>query len=155
MDTGQMRVEILLFIISIFGLFSSGNAASAHIHSHQHNKLSSNERTEDGAFSPRGMDHYAGGEHHEEFDHEAILGILNFAFLGFVTYCTKDKSQTIKLSFVFSIGSVKEAEEFDKLPIKESKRRLEILLTKMDLNNDRFIEKNELKAWILRSFRYE
>ncbi|XP_017767396.1 PREDICTED: reticulocalbin-2 [Eufriesea mexicana] len=122
MGTRQMRVEILLFIVTIFGLFSHGNAASAHIHSHQHNKPSSNERTEDGAFSPRGMDHYAGGEHHEEFDHEAIL------------------------------GSVKEAEEFDKLPIKESKRRLEILLRKMDLNNDRFIEKNELKAWILRSF---
>lgn len=51
-------------------------------------------------------------------------------------------------------GSVKEAEEFDKLPIEESKRRLEILLTKMDLNNDRYIERNELKAWILRSFRY-
>lgn len=50
------------------------------------------------------------------------------------------------------IGSVKEAEEFDKLPTKESKRRLAILLTKMDLNNDKFIERNELKAWILRSF---
>lgn len=51
-------------------------------------------------------------------------------------------------------GSVKEAEEFDKLPIEESKRRLGILLTKMDLNNDKYIERNELKAWILRSFRY-
>lgn len=51
-------------------------------------------------------------------------------------------------------GSVKEAEEFDKLPIEESKRRLEILLNKMDLNKDRYIERNELKAWILRSFRY-
>jgi len=52
-------------------------------------------------------------------------------------------------------GSVKEAEEFDKLPIEESKRRLGILLTKMDLNNDKYIERNELKAWILRSFRYD
>lgn len=75
MDTRQTRVEILLFVITIFGLFSFGNAASAHIHSHQHNKPGSNERTEDGAFSPRDMDHYAGGEHHQEFDHEAILGI--------------------------------------------------------------------------------
>lgn len=90
MDTRQTRVEILLFVIAIFGLFSFGNAASAHIHSHQHNKPGSNERTEDGAFSPRDMDHYAGGEHHQEFDHEAIL------------------------------GSVKEAEEFDKLPTQES-----------------------------------
>lgn len=70
-----MRVEILLFIFTILGSISFGNAASAHIHSHQH-KQSSNERTEDGAFSPRDMDHYAGGEHHQEFDHEAILGIL-------------------------------------------------------------------------------
>ena len=51
-------------------------------------------------------------------------------------------------------GSVKAAEEFDKLPTEESKRRLAILLTKMDLNNDKIIERNELKAWILRSFRY-
>lgn len=50
-------------------------------------------------------------------------------------------------------GSVKEAEEFDKLPIEESKRRLKILLTKMDLNADDFIDRNELKAWILRSFK--
>lgn len=76
MGTRQMRVEILLFIFTILGSFLFGNAASAHIHSHQHNKQSSNERTEDGAFSPRDMDHYAGGEHHQEFDHEAILGIL-------------------------------------------------------------------------------
>ncbi|XP_053978823.1 reticulocalbin-2 isoform X2 [Hylaeus anthracinus] len=123
MYTRRTRVRIpLLLVITIFGLFSSGSAASAHIHTHQHTKPNSNERTEDGAFSPRDMDHYAGGEHHQEFDHEAIL------------------------------GSVKEAEEFDKLPMKESKRRLGILLTKMDLNNDTFIERNELKAWILRSF---
>lgn len=122
MNTRRTRVQILLFTIAIFGLFSCGNAASAHIHTHQQNKSGSNERTEDGAFSPRDMDHYAGGEHHQEFDHEAIL------------------------------GSVKEAEEFDKLPIEESKRRLGILLTKMDLNNNQFIERNELKAWILRSF---
>lgn len=51
-------------------------------------------------------------------------------------------------------GSAKEAQEFDKLPMQESKRRLGILLKKMDLNNDKYIERNELKAWILRSFRY-
>lgn len=54
----------------------------------------------------------------------------------------------------FLTGSIKEAEEFDKLPIEESKRRLGILLTKMDLNNDTIIERNELKAWIMRSFKY-
>ncbi|XP_014234106.1 reticulocalbin-2 [Trichogramma pretiosum] len=98
------------------------SAASAHIHT-QHGKGGSKERTEDGAFSPRDSGHYQDGEHHNEFDHEAIL------------------------------GSVREAEEFDKLPIEESKRRLKVLLTKMDLNLDQFIERNELKAWILRSFK--
>ncbi|XP_043256067.1 reticulocalbin-2 isoform X1 [Colletes gigas] len=123
MCTRRTRETISLFLIlMVFGLFSTGNAASAHIHTYQHNKPTSNERTEDGAYSPRDLDHYAGGEHHQEFDHEAIL------------------------------GSIKEAEEFDKLPMKESKRRLGILLTKMDLNNDTLIERNELKAWILRSF---
>lgn len=63
------------------------------------------------------------GEHHNEFDHEAI------------------------------IGSVKEAEEFDNLPPEESKRRLGLLVIKMDTNDDRFIDRHELKAWILRSFK--
>lgn len=113
---------LLLAVALAASLPALSDTASAHIHTHQHNKADSNERTEDGAFSPRDADHYAEGEHHQEFDHEAIL------------------------------GSVKEAEEFDKLPIEESKRRLGILLTKMDLNNDKYIERNELKAWILRSF---
>lgn len=63
------------------------------------------------------------GEHHNEFDHEAIL------------------------------GSVKEAEEYDSLPPEESKRRLGLLVQKMDLNSDGFVDRHELKAWILRSFR--
>ena len=54
--------------------------------------------------------------HHSEFDHEAI------------------------------IGSVKEAEEFHDLPVEESKRRLAILVKKMDLNNDEFIDRHELKG---------
>ncbi|KAL0106272.1 hypothetical protein PUN28_016176 [Cardiocondyla obscurior] len=120
---GQRLVSLLFVIVLATMLPALGSdAASAHIHMHQHNKADSNERMEDGAFSPRDAVHYTEGEHHQEFDHEAIL------------------------------GSVKEAEEFDKLPIEESKRRLGILLTKMDLNNDQYIERNELKAWILRSF---
>lgn len=63
------------------------------------------------------------GEHIDQFDHEAIL------------------------------GSAKEAEEFDHLPPEEAKRRLGILLKKMDLTGDGFIDRNELKAWIIRSFR--
>lgn len=115
-------VFLLLFVISLLGAVYPGDAASAHMHTHHHKKAESNERTEDGAFSPRDVDHYVDGEHHQEFDHEAIL------------------------------GSIKEAEEFDKLPMVESKRRLAMLLTKMDLNADKFIDRNELKAWILRSF---
>ena len=51
------------------------------------------------------------------------------------------------------LGSVKEAEEFDQLSPEESKKRLAILVKKMDLNYDEFIDRHELKAWILRSFR--
>lgn len=82
------------------------------------------ERLEDGAFSPRDRLHYDNEDHHHsEFDHEAI------------------------------IGSVKEAEEFHDLSPEESKKRLAILVSKMDLNNDKFIDRHELKAWILRSFK--
>jgi hypothetical protein len=51
------------------------------------------------------------------------------------------------------LGSVKEAEEYDSLPPDEAKRRLRILLTKMDLNKDSQIDRKELHSWILRSFR--
>lgn len=83
------------------------------------------ERMEDGSFKPRDSDHHGtDGEHLTEFDHEAML------------------------------GSVKEAEEFHQLSPDESKRRLEILVsTKIDTNNDGFVDKHELKAHILRSFK--
>lgn len=69
-------------------------------------------------------DHYHGGEEHDSaFDHEAIL------------------------------GSRKEAEEFDELDPEEAKRRLGVLLKKMDRDNDEAIDRNELYAWILRSFK--
>lgn len=64
-----------------------------------------------------------GSEHHHEFEHEVIL------------------------------GSVKDAEEFDNLSPEESKKRLAILVKKMDLNSDQFIDRHELKVWILRSFK--
>ncbi|CAD6228577.1 GSCOCG00006442001-RA-CDS [Cotesia congregata] len=116
-----LRIFTVLVVVCVVQLLPRCEAASAHIRSHQH-KTNGNERLEDGAFSPRDSDHYVDGEHHNEFDHEAIL------------------------------GSVKEAEEFDKLPAAESKKRLRILLDKIDLNGDQFIERHELKAWILRSF---
>ncbi|XP_037804133.1 reticulocalbin-2-like isoform X3 [Penaeus monodon] len=81
------------------------------------------EREADGARTPRDHGHYTNGEHNADFDHEAIL------------------------------GSVKDAEEYDQLPAMEAKRRLEILLVKMDRDNDKHIDRKELHSWILRSFR--
>ncbi|XP_072936513.1 reticulocalbin-2 [Epargyreus clarus] len=89
---------------------------------HSHNHLDSNEKESDGAYRQRDYDHYSMGAHNVEFDHEAI------------------------------IGSVKEAEEYDKLTPDESRRRLGLLLPKMDLNGDQFIDRKELKQWILNSF---
>ncbi|XP_067006847.2 reticulocalbin-2 [Anabrus simplex] len=106
---------ILFFSFSTF----PATPASPHIHTHHHG----NEREEDGSYSPRDSNHFAGGSHHSEFDHEAIL------------------------------GSVKEAEEFDQLEPGEAKRRLRILVSKMDLNKDNAIDRNELHAWIVRSFK--
>ena len=65
----------------------------------------------------------SGDAHPNAFDHEAIL------------------------------GSHAEAEEFDNLPPEEAKKRLRVLLTKMDRNDDQVIERQELYSWILRSFR--
>lgn len=58
----------------------------------------------------------------------------------------------LALMYYISIGSVREAEEFDKLSPDESKRRLGLLLPKMDLNGDEHIDRLELKKWILKSF---
>ncbi|XP_022820839.1 reticulocalbin-2 [Spodoptera litura] len=80
------------------------------------------ERETDGSFRARDYEHYGDSGHNSEFDHEAIL------------------------------GSVREAEEFDKLSPDESKRRLGLLLPKMDLNGDEHIDRLELKKWILKSF---
>ncbi|GJQ85673.1 hypothetical protein Trydic_g20220 [Trypoxylus dichotomus] len=91
---------------------------------HSHSSHLNRERVEDGAYSPRDRGHISDSEeHNSEFDHEAIL------------------------------GSIKEAEEFDHLTPAESKRRLGILLQKMDLDGDKAITRQELRAWILRSFK--
>lgn len=115
---GSMAGKILLGFIFLCGIAVLRTSAHTH-HLHSANK----EREADGARSPRDHGHYADGEHHSEFDHEAIL------------------------------GSVKDAEEYDQLPASEAKRRLEILLVKMDRNNDKNIDRKELHSWILRSFR--
>lgn len=90
---------------------------------HIHKHHLNKEREEDGSFVPRDHNHITDGEHRTEFDHEAIL------------------------------GSVKDAEEFDHLSPEESKRRLKILLVKMDTNKDEMIDRKELHTWILRSFK--
>lgn len=91
---------------------------------HKHSHPNSGERLEDGVYRSRDAGHHGDdGEHNSEFDHEAIL------------------------------GSVKTAEEFDQLSPDESKRRLRLLVITMDLNKDGFIDRHELKAHILRSFK--
>ncbi|XP_046990151.1 reticulocalbin-2 [Schistocerca americana] len=120
MMKGEMSVFFYCNLL-IFTLFTTCSPSPASPHIHAHNR--GQEREEDGGYVPRDAQHYAGGEHHSEFDHVAIL------------------------------GSVKEAEAFDQLEPEEAKRRLQILLTKMDLNNDQMIDRNELHAWIIRSFK--
>ncbi|KAK6618930.1 hypothetical protein RUM44_003311 [Polyplax serrata] len=114
-------MKILLSSILFLSLVSISVSTPAV--THLHSVRNSGEREEDGAYSPRNRKHQSGGEHHSEFDHEAIL------------------------------GSVKDAEEFDHLSEAESKRRLAILLKKMDLNQDNSISRKELHSWIMRSFR--
>ncbi|XP_026737924.1 reticulocalbin-2 [Trichoplusia ni] len=98
------------------------SCASAAVHGQHGHSVDTLERDSDGSFRARDYEHYGDSGHNSEFDHEAIL------------------------------GSVREAEEFDKLSPDESKRRLGQLLPKMDLNGDGQIDRQELKQWILKSF---
>ncbi|XP_026490537.1 reticulocalbin-2 [Vanessa tameamea] len=84
--------------------------------------IDNTERESDGAYRPRDYVHYNDAGHNVEFDHEAIL------------------------------GSVREAEEYDSLSHEEAKRRFALLLPKMDLNGDSYVDQSELKKWILNSF---
>jgi len=84
-----------------------------HQAAHSHGaRKGSAEREDDGAFSPKDHHHGHGEEHDNSFDHEAIL------------------------------GSKAEAEEFDELSPEEAKRRLYVLLGKMDRNQDESIDRN-------------
>ncbi|CAD6999958.1 reticulocalbin-2 [Ceratitis capitata] len=115
---------VVLFLLGAFVLVVNTMPANAAVaHGHKHEKHNSKERLKDGIYSGRDLHHQENGEHNVEFDHEAI------------------------------IGSVKEAQEFDKLTPEESKKRLLVLIKLMDLNKDGFVERHELKAWILRSFK--
>lgn len=60
-----------LFIL--FSIYVIINANPAVKHSHTHNL--NQERVQDGSYNPRDQGHVTeDGEHHSEFDHEAILG---------------------------------------------------------------------------------
>lgn len=61
---------------------------------------------------------------------------------------------SVALMYFFFLGSVKEAEEFDKLSPDEAKARLRQLLPKMDTNGDNSIDREELFQWILRAFMW-
>lgn len=114
----KVRLLIVVVVIALASLECILAATT-----HKHEKHTSKERLKDGSYSPRDAHHNEDGEHHVEFDHEAI------------------------------IGNVKEAQEYDSLSPKESKKRLEVLVRMMDRNEDEFVDRHELKAWILRSFR--
>lgn len=59
----------------------------------------------------------------------------------------------LAITYYFSLGSVKEAEEYDRLSPEEARQRLALLLPKMDQNGDKKIDRQELKQWILNSFQ--
>lgn len=67
--------------------------------------------------------HYQEGMHNVEFDHEAILGSLD--------------------------GD----DDFSKISAHEAKRKLAVLLSKMDTSGDGYISKKEISDWVLASFR--
>ncbi|KAF9803618.1 hypothetical protein SFRURICE_018548 [Spodoptera frugiperda] len=124
-----MALKYLLCVLLTYNM--SLYCGSAAVHGHSIDNL---ERETDGSFRARDYEHYGDSGHNSEFDHEAIL--------------------VLALMYYISIGSVREAEEFDKLSPDESKRRLGLLLPKMDLNGDEHIDRLELKKWILKSFLY-
>lgn len=68
-------------------------------------------------------DHDKDGTHNEHYDHEAILGSKHLE------------------------------QEFDELSPEESKKRLSLLVKKMDKDNDGSVSEQELVEWILSSFQ--
>lgn len=60
---------ILLFTVAILQAI-----VAVPPHKHEHEKHLSKERLKDGIYVGRDSRHYDGGDHHSEFDHEAIIG---------------------------------------------------------------------------------
>lgn len=79
-----------------------------------------------------GVDHYEGGEHHSEFDHEVRNKIKIIYFIPL--------NSTISFNIQAILGSVKAAEEYDSFTPEESKAKLAVLVKKMDQNADKFID---------------
>lgn len=171
----KMALKYFLSLLLTHNLLVSTVSSAAHMHS-----LDNQERELDGSYRSRDSGHYDGGSHNYEFDHEAILGARCFIPFVFMTSLTTggfamffllvDKKRdshrvmsvqrallvlaplALAITYYFTLGSVKEAEEYDKLTPEESKRRLALLLPKMDLNGDLHVDRQELKRWILNSF---
>uniref|UniRef100_A0A4Q8K3B0 Reticulocalbin-3 n=1 Tax=Liphistius thaleban TaxID=1905330 RepID=A0A4Q8K3B0_9ARAC len=114
MFNGMNNILFLIFVFCLWNVLCSP---------HSHNKVDRTKEVEDGVYNSRDHIHYQNGEHHSEFDHEAILGSHNTA------------------------------EEFDHLSPEEAKRRLKLLAHKMDKNHDTYIDRKELIEWVLMSFK--
>lgn len=76
-----------------------------------------------GVHSAAQGEHFQNGQHNPEFDHDAIL------------------------------GSVEKNREFENLHPDEAKRRLRVILDKMDANEDGLISKEEISNWVVSSFK--
>lgn len=127
-------------IFLVFAFISP--AAFVFIPKHSHTR----ERVEDGAHSPRSHDPFD-KKSESELHHEAILGTLLL-----VSHST-DLLYIVYFHFISFLGSAKEAEEFDHLSPEESKKRLRLLVTKIDANKDGFVDPDELYGWIMKSFK--
>jgi hypothetical protein len=67
----RMKLGAVLLLFTTFLCFSNTTPAATHLHTNR----GADEREEDGAYVARGKDHIsATGEHHTDFDHEAIIG---------------------------------------------------------------------------------
>lgn len=69
----NMNKTYLIIVLVSVCLVGIINGATTHKHTHSHSH-GSPERTSDGSYSRRDAHHHEGGEHHTEFDHEAIIG---------------------------------------------------------------------------------
>lgn len=147
-----MRILPSSVFLLYFIFTPSTIAISIHSHSHSH----SQERVEDGAFSPKVHDPKA-KKSESELIHEVMLGKC-FFHVWSSTYWflyRQNSHKSLQYDYLCSLfeGSAKEAEKFDHLPPEESKKRLLLLLSKIDVDNNKFVDAKELFEWIVKSFK--